>query len=68
MVDRENPDEIVMLYHCPGCGMTDVAGNAKRCGHVSEDTGDQLMCRRCKCRLKADSFIDYVDMRVVDYE
>lgn len=65
--EHETPNEIVTLYYCHGCEMVNVAGNAERGGHVSDGTGDQLECGRCSTRLNADSFYDYVDMRVVDY-
>lgn len=65
--DDSNPDEVVTVYHCYGCEMTDIAGNAERTGHVSDDTGDQLACGKCGVRLNADCFYDYVDIRVVDY-
>lgn len=64
----EKPDEIVTLYHCRGCEMASMAGDVVPSGHVSDGSGDQLQCGRCGTRLNADSFFDYVDVRVVDYE
>ena len=62
-----NPEEVLTLVYCRGCEMSSLAGDVKPSGHCSDDTGHQLECPRCNSRLNAESFHDYVDMRVVNY-
>jgi len=63
-----NRGEVLTLVHCRGCEMASLAGDVIPGGHCSDGTGHQLQCPRCGTPLNAESFHDYVDMGVVDYE
>lgn len=63
---QERINTTVTLYECRGCELLDVAGNAETAGHMTDDIGDQLECRRCGALLRAGCFRDYIDKAAVD--
>jgi len=62
------PDELLTVYHCPGCDVTFMAGEAELLTHESHDSGSQLCCTNCYCRLCAEDFYDYVEKGVSHYD
>jgi len=64
--EPDTPDEIVTLIYCSYCEQFSVAGDVETVNGPIDDT-DSLACPRCHHRLTSDSFVDYCDMRVVDY-
>jgi len=61
------PDEVLTLFHCPGCEVNGLIGDAEPREHPDENMGDQLKCHRCGAGLSAQHIYDYVDVQVVEY-
>lgn len=60
----EQPPEVVTLLYCHGCERLSPAGDAQ----TYKSDPDSLSCPRCGTKLAADSFHDYADLEVADYE
>jgi len=62
------PDELLTIYHCPGCEVNAMAAKTKVMLHEPRDKGDQLCCGVCGTRLCAEDFHDYVNKEVSHYD
>jgi len=62
-----SPDELLTVYHCPGCEVTFMAGDAELQTPNAHDSGSQLCCTVCYSRLCAEDFYDYTQKGVSHY-
>lgn len=66
MTTEPTPDELITVAYCPGCETITPLGQI---ANVSEPGSQhKAVCPKCKTRLTAESFYDYVDKRTVNYE